>query len=382
MNKTIIYIGGELPDKEASALRIMANAKALSYYGFNLCLIGQRDGLQENTVMKEYYDGMKAFLLPTPNSVCTWINELINTKNLTDIISNEQNVCAVIMYNPHAFIFEKMKQYCKSRDIKLIADCTEWHTVYHLSGIKKYIKLFDITRRIKISQKKADGLIAISSFFESFYREYCPTILVPPLVDLKENKWKTSDYDNNDTKRFVYAGRMGIGKDSLNSCVRAFKDFLDRDFVLDIVGVSVDEYVVQFPDDIEFIEKLGNRISFHGMLPHQDALEYVKKASFSFLVREHNRKNDSGFPTKFVESIGCGTPVIASDFSDVKFYVEKYNLGIMIDSIENISLGIEKALDMSTSDYLSMRTSCIETKEFDYRSYSKKLGDFILKLYQ
>lgn len=382
MNKTIIYIGGELPDKEASALRIMANAKALDYYGFNLCLIGQRDGLQENMVIKEYYDGMKAFLLPNPNSVRTWINELINIKNLTDIISNEQNVCAVIMYNPHAFIFEKMKKYCESRDIKLIADCTEWHTVYHLSGIKKYIKLFDITRRIKISQKKADGLIAISSFFESFYREYCTTILVPPLVDLKEDKWKTSDYDSSETKRFVYAGRMGIGKDSLNSCVRAFKDFLDKDFILDIVGVSVDEYVGQFPADAEFIEKLGNRIVFHGMLPHQDALEYVKKASFSFLIRENNRKNDSGFPTKFVESIGCGTPVIASDFSDVKFYVEKYNLGIMIDRIENISLGIEKALDMSTSDYLSMRDSCINTKEFDYRSYSKKLGDFILELYQ
>lgn len=382
MNKTIVYIGGELPDKEASALRIMANAKALRDYGFKVCLIGQRDGLQENTVIKECYEGMNAFLLPNPNSIRSWIGELININNFVEIISNEQNVCAVIMYNPHAIVFEKMKKYCKTRNIKLIADCTEWHTVYHLSGIKKYVKLFDITRRIKVSQKKADGLIAISSFFESFYRRYCKTIIVPPLVDLKANKWKMTAYDNNKTKRFVYAGRMGIGKDSLNSCVRAFENFLDRDFVMDVVGISIDEYTSQFPDDVEFIKKLGDRIIFHGMMPHEEALEYVKNASFSFLIRENNRKNSSGFPTKFVESIGCGTPVIASDFSDVRFYVEKYNLGIMIDSVENISMGIEEALDMEMSEYLNMRNSCIDTKEFDYRSYSKKLGDFILELCQ
>ena len=38
---TVIYIGGELPDKDASALRIIGNAKALMDYEFRVVLIAQ-----------------------------------------------------------------------------------------------------------------------------------------------------------------------------------------------------------------------------------------------------------------------------------------------------------------------------------------------------
>ena len=380
MNKTIVYIGGELPDKEASALRIMANAKALRDFGFNICLIGQRDGLSVNEIINENYEGMKAFLFSIPKSIRMWIKELVSIRDFTKIINEEQNVCAVIMYNPHSIVFERMKTFCKVRGIKLIADCTEWHTVYHLSGVKKYIKLFDITRRINVSQKKADGIIAISSYFQKFYSGYCKTLVVPPLVDLSEEKWNIQSVAQDNVTRFVYAGRMGIGKDSLNSCIHAFEMALNHGCRLDIVGVSYNEYIKQFPEDLGLLKKLSSNIVFHGLLPHNEALEYVKQATFSLLARENNRKNDSGFPTKFVESISCGTPVIASNFSDIEGYVVDNNLGIMVSSVDKITEGIQVAINMDSFQLSRLKKNCRLFKGFDYHFYIDKLGSFIESL--
>ena len=376
MNKKIIYIGGELPDKEASALRIMANAKALQSYGFDILLIGQRKGLSKKEMIIESYGEMKAFLLPMPKTIHSWIKELISISSFRKIIEEESNICAIVMYNPHAIVFERMRRFCKSKGIKIIADCTEWHTVHHLSGLKKYVKLLDITCRIRISQKKADGIIAISSYFDKFYKKYCKTVIVPPLVDLEEDKWKVSD-NQNKQRKFVYAGRMGIGKDSLNSCVRAFENFSDEQFILDIVGVSYEEYVTQFPEDISLIKKLGSKIIFHGQVSHREALEYVKNASFSFLIRVNNRKNDSGFPTKFVESIGCGTPVIATDFSDVKRYILENKIGIMVDNIEKLENEIYQIFNMTEKEMDNLKYNCKIFEGFDYHMYSDKLGLFL-----
>ena len=53
-----------------------------------------------------------------------------------------------------------------------------------------------------------------------------------------------------------------------------------------------------------------------GMLAHGDVQRLVGSTDFSILVRQPCRTSQAGFPTKFVESFACGTPVIANLTSD------------------------------------------------------------------
>ena len=374
--KTIVYIGGDLPDKDASALRIMANAKALREYGYNVVLVGFN--IDNNKHEQKCFEGLESYLLPYPNSFRSWLDDLISIKFYVDIINKQKDVIAVICYNFHAIPLLRLINYGKRNGIKVLADCTEWHTVFHLHGIKKIVKWLDIQARIKLIQFRTDGNIVISKYFESYY-EKVKTIVVPPLIDKKADKWKPVDSNDSDAKtiKMVYAGKMGIGKDQLSDCIAALYNLRQRSFRLDIVGISLEEYLAACPDHSRMIEELHDKILFHGRVEHAKAVDFVKRADFSILIREHNRKNDSGFPTKFPESVTCGTPVIATEFSDIKDYIVQYKLGVIVENIGQVETAFLNALSMDRTQIDTLKDSCRKNDCFDYRSYVKPLGDFI-----
>ncbi len=376
--ETIVYIGGELPDKDASALRIMSNAKALREFGYNVILIGQIRGLKVYDILEDRFEGFTSYLLPYPRTNIEWINETFSIEQYLSVIQKFRNTVAVICYNFHTLALLRLVHYGKKNGIAVLSDCTEWHTTFHLHGIKKHAKSLDIFFRMNIAQFKTMGNIVISQRLFDFYSR-CNCIVIPPLVDLGEEKWKSSHANQNENCSFVYAGRIGIEKDLLNNCISALYELRDYNFKMDILGITRNEYLNIYPTFGNILDELEKKIFFHGMLPHCDAVEYIKKASFSILIRNQTRKNDFGFPTKFVESIACGTPVITSDFSDVKIYAQKYSIGIMIEGTEKKSIlaGLKSALLLSVDDRKTLIDNCFRCKAFDYRTYTNELGEFV-----
>jgi glycosyltransferase involved in cell wall biosynthesis len=377
MLRTIIYIGGELPDKDASALRIMANAKALRAYGFRVILVGERKYIEGTE--KTEIDEFETFLLPLPSRTKEWVKALVSCDSYVDIIKQYTNVETVICYNFHAEVLQRLIRYGKKNKIAVVSDCTEWHTVHHLRGIKRLIKWLDINRRIRTVQFRTSGNIVISSYFDSFYRG-CRNVIVPPLIDKSEEKWTAQETNSdNETTTLVYAGRMGIGKDQLSACISALSELSDYDFHLNVVGINKDEYLTAFPKQSDMLNCLGNKVEFYGYISHKEAVRIVRSADFSLLIRENNRKNDSGFPTKLAESVACGTPVIASDFSDVKKYVEQYGLGMVANTVDDEGLirVLKEALTLSSNELYELKQNCSRCTAFDYRSYIGTLGEFI-----
>ena len=79
----------------------------------------------------------------------------------------------------------------------------------------------------------------------------------------------------------------------------------------------------------------------------------------------------AGFPTKFSESLACGTPVLTNDSSDiVKYLKEGYN-GFLIDtsSFEATCTTLYNALSVDKEKILKMKMNCLENKSFDYHSF-------------
>lgn len=376
MKGTIIYIGGELPDKDASALRILANCKALREDGYNVVIISPSSDKERVLRQTETVCGFPVYYYHLPRTTNEWFRELMSIREYQDVITSLQNVIGVICYNHHGISLIRLTRWLHRKGIKVYSDCTEWHTVSHLPIIKRIVKWLDIIIRIKYAQKKTDGVISISRYFAEMYRPFTKVTIVPPLIDIHDPIWK-KDLEVNAIRTFSYTGRMGISKDLLSMCINVFYELCeDYDFRFKILGCTKDEYLERNPEDDSKLNKLGEKISFKGYASHSAAVALTKSSDFSVLIREHNRKNDSGFPTKLTESVACGTPVIATDFSDVKKYILENKIGIMIEG-DCLKQALTRAIQMPEKEIIKYKESCRNCQVFDYRNYIEIFEAFL-----
>jgi len=388
--RTIIYIGGfELPDKNAAAHRVLSNGKIFRNLGYNVVFIGIDKSLEANSDIsdtKGNIQGFDTWAIPYPKSVMDWPKYLSDIEHFQKIFELYGDVCLVVAYNYQAVALNRIKKYCWKHGCKIIADCTEWYSTKGSGLLFKMIKGTDSFLRMRIIQKQLDGLIVISVFLQQYYKKYSHIINVPPLVDLNEEKWKVSSdisRDNNRVK-LIYSGSPGREKDKINNIVDLLYEFRDNDnFIMEIVGLSEKQFVNDFPDYKMKVEALSPKINFHGRVSHIQSLELLKNADVCMFIREDNLTTKAGFPTKFVESISCGIPVITTKTSDLNDYILVGINGYFIDNIsseetknllnEILFINPQKMKD-SKNNYL------VDSKMFHYESYKDVFEKFLSKI--
>ena len=366
MANTIIYIGGfELPDKNAAAHRVLNNAKALRELGKNVVLIGiTHEAISESMVCntrKSIY-GFDCYTIPYPKTVSQWLKYLMGIEPYIEICKTYQNVSAVVLYDFPAIAIQKMISYCRKRNIKCYGDSTEWYSARGRGIVYAVLKSGDTFYRMRILNKKLDGRIVISRYLQEYYKKGRNTICIPPLIDISEEKWKNPYIKQKETLLLVYAGSPGL-KDRIDILIDALQK-VRRAYHLDIIGITLDEYLMRAPQHKSFLQ--GNQsIIFHGRKPHLDALQYVKRANYSCFFRIVERVTMAGFPTKFAEAVSCGTPVLTNSTSNLSDYCKKGMNGYLVESIDRdvIAEALEKIP-------YTMKT---QIDEFDYHKY---IGEF------
>lgn len=377
MNKEkILYVGGfELPDKNAAANRVIANAKVLSEIGYDVQLVGVS---KKPSVEKFYSFGFESFEERYPSSNLEWIKFIVNIKYLKKIILNE-NPKYIILYNYPAFKMLKLLRFCRKKNIKVYADVTEWYCYQGLHPLK-IIKRFDVLLRMKYLHFKLDGVIVISKFLKDFYSMKMTNIIqIPPLVDLKSKKFDLvldEKLSQDEYIRFVYAGSPGVGgKDKLDVVIKHLSKLINRKQVkikFDIIGLTKQEFVENF-NFINFDEINDNFITFHGRVPHSEAIRFVKNSNYSIFFRENYLVNNAGFPTKFVESISLGTPVITNRTSDLEYYYNKFGncMGFLLDDLreDRIENTLSSIAGISKNINLENKRECVNLKIFDFKNY-------------
>ena len=380
MSNIIVYIGADIPDKAPAAVRVFSNAMALKAYGFDVKIISVDT---EKTIEHNVINDIEVWHLARPKSTKGWVSKLIDATRYTSIIDGIDNVKAVIAYEQPAISYLRLRRYCRKKGIKILTETAEWQkweNLGNLSGIARLVRVIDIAASMKYAYKKSDGIIVTSSYFKTHFDNCAPILVVPTLQYQKIDV--TKEVDDQGVRRFVYAGQLGYRKDLLKDIIKAFYLLRDREYVFNILGLTYDEYVERFPDEEQYLKTINKdreRIKFYGKVPHKDVLNMVGNSDFALIIRESIRRNNVGFPTKFGESINCGTPVIVSDFSDVVYYTNKYNVGIVTD-ITSIENGIRKALEMNSKELSSMRERCKECDVFYYTGHIREFGEFVNKI--
>lgn len=323
---TVLYIGGfELPDKNAAAQRVVGNAYALEQLGYDVLF------LNKNTKIDD-------FKFKCIDSCKRRFTYLFSAKEPIKIIK-ENKITHVIAYNYPAIALKKIIKYCKKNNVKCYADATEW---YEAKGniIKKALKKYDVDLRMKKLHKRMDGVIAISEYLYNYYHKDVKTVKIPPLVNVKDEKWKKIEKYDKEKIVFSYVGSPSARKERLDLVVKEIENISKkRNVLLLIVGITKTQF------EQMYLTKVNSKaIIFKGRISHKEAVKIVKQSNWSIIMRENYLFVKAGFPTKVVESISCGTPVLANKFSNIEDYLNESN-SILFDCYESLLNAIERACE-------------------------------------
>jgi len=356
MADTVLYIGGfELPDRNAAAQRVVGIAKAIRELGYNVVFLNALKSCDHEQEKKCEYFGFECYEYHREGQ----LSYLFTGEKAISYIERMQPKY-VIAYNYPAFALARIVRHCKSNGIKCISDVTEW---YEPDGnlVHKSIKKLDVDYRMYRVLYKMDGIIAISRFLYDLYSEKVKTVLIPPTVDIAEPKWACPDVQHDDVTTFIYAGTPSAQKEKLDITVDAVVAASQRYPVkLHVVGITKEQYQQMY----QIQEDPPTCITFWGRIPHGDVIRLTTEADWTIIIRENSRLVRAGFPTKLVESISCGTPVIVNQFSNICDYLDDTN-SLIVDEVSSVKEVIMKAC-------VTRLSPC--KKQFDYQNFSEELS--------
>jgi len=363
---SVLYVGGfELPDRNPAAHRVLNNAKILKEIGYKVVFCGVDKEISARSTTPDIIEDFESYPLPYPTSTKKWIKQMVDISAYEELVAQLEDIKFIICYNLHAVPLAKLLKIAKRKNIRVISDCTEWYSNKFSFNPIKFIKCLDTILCMRVFQKKCDGMIAISSYLANYYSNHIKNIIVlPPLVDLSDEKYQNKKKSGDGKTTFVYSGSPSASKESLGEVVKVFNRVDNVDFKLNVVGVTKEQFY-----NIYGIYPNNEKMIFMGRVPHKQAIEAVKQADYSIVVRPKSRVTMAGFPTKFTEAISCGTAVIANDISDIKEYLKGGKNGYLVDEY---NLG-EELINILTSK----EAPTVERETFNYKNYLVDFDEFL-----
>lgn len=364
---TVLYVGNfELPDKGASANRVVSNAKLFNSIGYQTVMLGVSKDKACTDIRPLKNDfGLMMYERPYPVSMKMWLGHMYSAEYIEKMIKLHEDIVLVILYNMPFSALKAAKKACKGKNIRVAYDCTEWADVTDGNAVKRFVKKRDEKLIRNQLAAAADGLIVISSMMEKQYQGCEAMIKLPPLVDVEDEIWHQPP-EKHEGYEFCFAGMLDGQKDSLDVIVKAFAKVCDEQIKLRIIGVEKDEFKSVYPDAVDALNQCGDSIIFMGKQSHFDTIRYVLGCDCYVFIRPADTRNNAGFPTKFAEATTCGLPMIASGVSDVAAFAGE-NV-ILLDAPDEGQ--IAEAMKKENIHTISKKINAT----FDYRNYQDRLS--------
>lgn len=387
----IIYLGAfRFPKQDAASARVLCNAKIMRELGHQVSFISWGgESRDEDKVNNQYqYEGFTYVntheLRQTKESFISKTRGYISRGEKTlSLLKSQTHTDLIITYNTPYHFNKKLINFCQNNNIKTAIDVTEWYDANELGSIVSpifWLSEWNMRRTIKTFPNK----IVISNFLERYYSG-TNNILLPPLIDLQDSKWKMvldrgkNHFDSG--KVFIYAGSPAK-KDCLAVVLKAFLNIIVNhhltDFHFLIIGVKENEHIYQLMEsEWEKLKSYKENFIFLGRRPQDEIPSYYRISDYSIIVRKPTRKNNAGFPTKAAESLSAGCPIITNSTSDLSNVIKDRENGFMLEGfdIESVKQGLLKAMDTSTQqvEFMKQNAKKMGERYFDYRNYLSQL---------
>tara|TARA_Y200000002_G_C22676457_1_gene662290 strand:- start:756 stop:1916 length:1161 start_codon:yes stop_codon:yes gene_type:complete len=207
----------------------------------------------------------------------------------------------------------------------------------------------------KITWRFIDHFISVSpSIIKWYEKEYGrkKNTLILNSPELKTEKIENSNgfrkkfLINDDEKLFIYVGEINKGR-GITNLLKVFKNLKSRILFLGY-GPMVETVK-------EFEQKYVN-IHYHESVEHNLLTNLIREADVGLCLVENVSLSDYYcLPNKLFEYAFAGLPIIASNFPDLSYILEKYDLGFVCDAdskedIKKMIENFEKMENVSKKD--------------------------------
>lgn len=382
LNKgTIVYVGAfRFPDKDAAAKRVLGIGYALREEGFRVVFAGGESGTNDrkNAHGFNYYsqNELDRFSSGILQKITNFFGAGKNTVKWLSAFQQENPIDKIIVYNSSNVFVSRISKFCKQNNIELIADITEWYDSSHLPGGKYGLVACDNFIKMRFTYSKFKKLIVISSFLKNYYQKTTGfALIIPPLIfdkfDFVDNLPRL-----NNTINILYAGSPGL-KDDLYTIVKLIQGNVNQysNFRLQIAGITKEQF-----EKVNSLDVSSKNIEFKGRISSNAVAELYRDSDFSIISRPNERYANAGFPTKFVESLNAGVPVIATRTSDLGTFLKSGINGYLMEAVNEKELyGIlEKIAKLSTEQIAIMKLNARETADkFKFEHYKSSLSELL-----
>ena len=368
----ILYVGKFVPNKGAAGIHVHNIVRCLREQGIDICYLA----LRERDTTDKYG---KVYVGSVPS------NRFKRFLNLIDIITGHYEYRAfkqviavehpdvVVLYNRTNAFTQKVIKFCKTNGIKIIIENTEWYSLSPLNaGLADYLMTRSVDKRIRKTDKLADGVIAISSYLYQYYKEIGVRVLnLPPLFSFNTINKRTEL--PCDSIKFVYAGSPG-GKDILKPFVKCISELVSSTGIkteFHIYGINSTQLAHIMEDKTDY--SLSG-VYAHGRVSHEEVIESVSQSHYTILLRYPERYAKAGYSTKVAESLALGTPVICNRIGGTDGDIIDGETGFVIPDCSDDSLKriIQKVCSITEEDYSSMRRQSINYANTRYATDTHK----------
>ena len=387
-----LYLGSfRFPDGDAAASRVLNNARIIKSLGHNIDVIsfGGKYREKDKIGLGYEYEGIP-YIITNDIDTHSWGERLrryfLPPKNAWKILKkNIEKYDVIIVYNPSVNINYSVFKLCKKYQKKLILDLTEWPASNEFPG-GKWMPFYWMSEwNMKIVQKKYKNIILISNYLSSYYKN-ANQLVLPPLINCNDKKWNREinnipiEISAFKGKKIIFAGTPAK-KDLLSNLLQATLSIVKegKSIQVLIAGVNKNQSKNYIPN-VEY-EMYRENIIFLGRKPQEDIPGYYKLADFSAIIREPNRKNTAGFPTKMAESMASGCPVLLNTTSDLSAFVVDGNNAVVINdyTIDSIKRGLRIIDSLDNACVVTMKENSKKVAKnlFDYKQYIDKFENFL-----
>lgn len=374
MRSLIIYTGNFAePDNNAAGKRVYGNSLILESLGYDVLLLGKTQD-EHYSGKKKYTDHISFESYPDYGRIkykgyVAYLKKTIEEQKV-------KPACIIRYGAPGLSVYDnEVLKLAHEKGIKVVADVVDWLSSDGGNIIFNAVKNFDTYMEKAVYNNKSDGVIAISSYLGEYYKKRVKNVVViPPIApEYREN---TAE---NEMVTIMYAGvpfRIGLKvkdvhkiKDRLDIAIEALAEVYKGGFTnfrFKIFGITKEQYLVTFPEQEDIINLTSDVIFFYGRRPMSEIQAELTKSDFSILLREVTRGTTAGFPTKVVESMSCGTPMITTKTSDLSNYIRNGENGFFVNigNREELVNSLSRITSMSKKNIMNLKQICYADKAF------------------
>ena len=388
----IVYTGHMLfPWGQAASRRVYGNAMSMVSGGHNVVVVSGSDLPNRVTDLETHDNGCRLShigLRTSPSGQGSAIQKawrlLVASSYHTVrwLEAQPELPSHVVLYGGYTPYLMRLLPWCRRNKVPLIADIVEWHDPEQLPGGVMGLANLNYSLAMKYLYPRCDGVISISSYLSEFYqRNGCPVVQIPPTLDIHGVDRPLLNRADSKVLKLVYAGDPGR-KDLLKPIVDGMRmaDPSGKYIELTVLGPTEDQVCAAC--SLEKIPESG--IVVLGRLPQREVSKFLEEADFSVILRTLARFSRAGFPTKFVESMSSGVPVIANLTSDLGNYLSDGIDGFVCKDCSAASFAevLRKASSLDSEEILKMKRAAYSKAmaSFDFRNYAAPLAEFLKKV--